>query len=155
MPGGDVRRRGGGELGGDLLNIPLFGKFSKEGMLLELLVKTPAKTVDKKEEHGFVFLSFKDILNALGQIGESAWVVTGFEEGWVYRFIRFSKVKRFNTNSTNGANYTKLFLYNVDILFFILKLGFTFLVLKEIQGINLDSCDFSSNLAPEILMSKQ
>jgi len=155
MPGGDVRRRGGGKLGGDLFDIPPLGELKEEGMSLVFLVKTPAKTVDKKEKHGFVCLLFKYILNTLRQMGKAAWVVTGFEEGWVYRFIRFSKVKRFNTNSTNGANYTKLFLYNVDILFFILKLGFTFLVLKEIQGINLDSCDFSSNLAPEILMSKQ
>ena len=72
MPGGDVRRRGGGELGGDLFDIPPLGELKEEGMSLVFLVKTPAKPVDKKEEHGFIFFLLENALNALGQIGESA-----------------------------------------------------------------------------------
>jgi len=72
MPGGDVRRRGGGKLGGDLFDIPPLGELKEEGMSLVFLVKTPAKTVDKKEKHGFVCLLFKYILNTLRQMGKAA-----------------------------------------------------------------------------------
>jgi len=56
VPGGDVRRGGGGKLGDQLFDLAAFGEFYKEGMLLEFLIETPAKTVDEEEKHGFVFL---------------------------------------------------------------------------------------------------
>ena len=91
MPGGDMRRRRGWELGGDLLDAAQLGEFNEKRMLFIFFIRTPAKTVDEEKEHAFVFFFLENIDNALRQMGEAAHVVAGFDEVWVH--ILFSVVQ--------------------------------------------------------------